>query len=226
MLDVMRKPEYFECLTQNHGDRENHSLKGIQDAWIVSQIGDVRGKRILEVGGGNSRVLQRFSGNKLWNADKFGGVGNGPTKAAAIGDVTIIPAFMGEFSQDLPDVDIVFSISVIEHIPFEDYHKAFEDMARILVPGGSMYHAVDLPLGDAPLETARRRISTLLSVVEDLGLKFRKPPAVDGDCTFECDMATNSDLTMWLWSRISEAAKASVNTVQIVNLNLIADKPE
>jgi hypothetical protein len=225
MLDVLRKAEYFEHLTAGHATRKDHTLKGIQDGWVMAQLAGIQGKRLLEVGGGNSRVLPNLKGNKLWNAEKFEGVGNGPTASAELDDVTVIPTFMGEFSPDVPEVDVVFSISVVEHIPFEKYKDAFADMARCIAPGGSMYHAVDLPLSDEPLEVARKRIRLLISAVEDAGLTWRKPPAVTPDCIFTSDMASNSDLTMWMWARISEASKHASPIYQIVTLNLIADKP-
>lgn len=225
MLDVIRKTEYFDCLSHGFALPQDHTLKGIQDGWVMAQLNGVQEKRLLEVGGGNSRVLPRLSGNRRWNAEKFEGVGNGPTAANKFEDVTIIPTFMGEFSAETPEVDIVFSISVIEHIPFEKYHAAFADMARCLAPGGVMYHAIDLPLADAPLETAQKRISQLTKAVEAAGLSWREPPAVGPDCVFTSDMSSNSDLTMWMWARISEASRRSGPDVQIVSLKLIAHKP-
>ena len=224
MLDVVRKAEYFDLLSAGHADPKDHTLKGIQDGWTLAQLDGVTGKRILEVGGGNSRVLPKLTGNSLWNAEKFQGVGNGPTDANAIKGVAVVPTFMGEFSPDLPEVDIVFSISVIEHIPFEKYHDAFKDMARILSPNGIMYHTIDLPLGDEVINVAEQRIRLLISAAAEAGLKWRAAPAVSPQCVFTSDMASNSDLTMWMWSRISEASKASGPFVQIVTLKMIVEK--
>ncbi len=225
MFDIVRKNEYFQLLTDGYADRDDHTLKGIQDGWVMAQLDGVTGKRILEVGGGNSRVLPMLDGNRLWNAEKFEGVGNGPVIADEVGGVTVIPTFMGEFSPDVPEVDIVFSISVIEHIPFEKYEDAFADMARVLAPKGIMYHAVDLPLGDEPIGVAEKRISLLASAVENAGLKWKEPPAIKTDCVFTSDMASNSDLTQWIWSRISEASSNSGPFQQIVTIKLITEKP-
>lgn len=224
MFDIIRKAEYFECLREGFAERHDHSLKGIQDGWVMARLAGEKGKRILEVGGGNSRVLPKLAGNRLWNAEKFEGVGNGPTTANTLEGVTVIPTFMGEFSPEVPEVDIVFSISVIEHIPFEKYHDVFADMARVLAPGGTMYHAVDLPLGDEPTEVARRRVSLLRSAVEEAGLKWREAPSIGPDCIFTCDMASNSDLTAWGWSKISEPFRISGPRIQLVTIKIIADK--
>lgn len=225
MLDIVTKSEYFELLNARHADPANHSLKGIQDGWIMGRLAGVKGKRLLEVGGGNSRVLPRLPGNTLYNAEKYEGVGNGPTKPETIDGVTVIPTFMGEFSKHVPEVDIVFSISVVEHIPFDKYADAFADMARCLAPGGTMYHAVDIVLGDRPLETASLRVIALREAVEKAGLVWERPPALAPDLTFSASMASNSDVTMWQWTRISEASKQSAPDTQAVTVKLVASKP-
>ncbi len=225
MFDIIKKTEYFDLLNAGHGDSKDHTLKGIQDAWAMEQLHAMKNKRIMEVGGGNSRILPQLAGNQLWNAEKFEGVGNGPTTVISPDGVTVIPAFMGEFHKDMPVVDVIFSISVVEHIPFDSYKDAYADMARCLAPGGSMYHAVDLPLADHPLPVARQRIELLRSAIEEAGLKWRVPPAIRPDTVFTADMASNSDLTMWIWSRISEASANTGPSSQIVTIKMIADKP-
>jgi len=225
MLDIVNKSEYFALLSENCADRKNHSLKGIQDGWIIGQLKRVKGKRLMEVGGGNSRVLPLLKANTLYNAEKYEGVGNGPVKPVEIDGVTVIPTYMGEFSKDAPEVDIVFSISVIEHIPFGQYVAAFQDMARCLVPGGVMYHAIDIVLGDTPLETASTRIVELYEAIDEAGLEWAEPPLLKPDLTFSAKMASNSDLTMWTWTQISEASRMSAPDTQAVTIKLIAKKP-
>ncbi|PKP81496.1 MAG: hypothetical protein CVT79_10455 [Alphaproteobacteria bacterium HGW-Alphaproteobacteria-18] len=225
MFDIIRKQEYFDLLGGGFADQKDHTLKGIQDGWIWKHLSETKGKKILEVGGGNSRILPKLKENELWNVEKFEGVGNGPTAPNDVDGVTVVPAFMGEFHPDIPEVDILFSISVVEHIPFSQYASAFEDMARCLKPGGTMYHAVDLPLGNEPLDVAQQRIRLLMEAVDNNKLTWRTPPAISPDLTFSCDMAANSDLTMWIWSRISEASRTSGPHVQIVTIQMIADKP-
>jgi hypothetical protein len=225
MFDIVDKSEYFELLTARHADRANHSLKGIQDGWIMGQLAGVKGKRLLEIGGGNSRVLPRLAGNTLYNAEKYEGVGNGPVNPVVIDGVTVIPTYMGEFSKDAPEVDIIFSISVIEHIPFDSYEVAFQDMARCLAPGGVMYHAIDIVLGDHPLETASTRILKLYEAIEAANLEWAEPPVLKPDLTFSARMASNSDITMWQWTQISEASRASAPDTQAVTIKLIARKP-
>ena len=225
MFDIVRKDEYFDHLSSGFANPTDHTLKGIQDGWVLAQLHDVTGKRLLEIGGGNSRVLPQLENNNRWNAEKFQGVGNGPVTEQEQLGVTVVPTFMGEFSDDVPEVDIIFSISVIEHIPFDSYGIAFADMARCLAPGGEMYHAVDLPLGDSPSAVANERIRMLQAAVEEAGLRWRETPVLAKDCTFSSEFASNSDLTQWMWSQISDAARISAPTMQIVTIKLIATKP-
>lgn len=207
MFDVIRKREYFECLDRGFANPQDMSLKGIQDAWTIAQLRGTRGKRIIEVGGGDSRVLPMLDGNQRWNVDKFEGVGQGPTIMNQGSGVDVIQAFFGEFDPRIPQVDIIFSISVIEHIPFDGYKDAFADMARCMTAGGIMYHTVDLPLNDAPLGQADLRIKGLQNAIEDAGLEWIEAPAISTDLVFESDMASNSDLTMWAWTRICDKTK-------------------
>lgn len=225
MFDVIRKAEYFDHLDRGLGNPQDLSLKGIQDAWALAQLKGTRGKRIIEVGGGDSRILPLLEGNQRWNVDKFEGAGQGPTKLNHNDGVEIIQAFFGENDPRIPIVDIIFSISVIEHIPFEGYAAAFADMARCLSPGGLMYHAIDLPLNDFPLDQAPLRIQGLIDAVEGAGLEWLDPPSISNDLVFESSMASNSDLVMWSWGRICSKTKITAPLNQIVSLKLIARKP-
>lgn len=225
MLDIIRKEEYFAALDKGLADNKDVSLKGVQDGWIMSHLVGVKGKRIMEIGGGNSRVLPKLLGNTLWNLEKFGGVGQGPTVEKKIPGVTNVLAFIGEFSPETPVVDIIFSVSVIEHIAFADYGKAFKDMARCLVPGGTMYHAIDVTIGDAPLDVSKTRAQMLRSAVEEAGLVWEAPPTYSTETKFTCDMASNSDITMWGWGRIAESCLKASPLHQIVSIKLIAHRP-
>src|SRR5687767_6142356 len=70
----------------------------------------------------------------------------GPTEAQAIPGVEIVRAYLGENSPLLADFDVVFSISVVEHV--EDLDAFHADQLRILKPGGIFIHAIDLYLGE------------------------------------------------------------------------------
>ncbi|QYM79781.1 methyltransferase domain-containing protein [Horticoccus luteus] len=105
------------------------------------------GSRLLEVGGGDSRVLRFLSRDyECWNADKCEGLGNGPTKFISP-DYRIVYDYMGSFSPELSDgyFDFVFSISALEHTPEDPTirENILKDMNRVLKPGGYSLHCFD-----------------------------------------------------------------------------------
>lgn len=125
-------------------------LKRYQDllvlAFITSNVPP--GSRILDVGGGDSRILRHLAGRyECWNVDKFEGLGNGP-KIAAEGGYRLVLDYMGAFNPELPDgyFDFVFSISALEHTPHEPdlYPRLLADLDRVLKPGGASLHLFDV----------------------------------------------------------------------------------
>ncbi len=52
----------------------------------------------------------------------------------------------GNYSKKYPDhyFDRVFSISTLEHIPFQSRLDVFKDMNRVLKPGGRQLHTIDI----------------------------------------------------------------------------------
>jgi len=179
-------------------------LKTAQDAFIINRLRDCRGKRILEVGGGNSRILPILTeSNECWLADRFEGLGRGPTDVPEMPGVRIVRDYVGDFSKELPDdyFDWVVSVSVLEHVPIERLHDFFSDCARLLRKGGHMAHAVDTYLFDEedrslPAAKAfRDRIEQYLkySDRDDIGLQLSRAPAIDKDVTFSCRHASLPD---------------------------------
>ena len=127
-------------------------LKVYQDLLVYSFILEnvPKGSTILEVGGGKSRILNALKHDyECWNIDKLEGRGSGPTAVNASG-YRLVKAYMGEFSEELPDhyFDLVFSISALEHV--EDEKKTFQniclDIDRVLKPGGYSLHCFDIVL--------------------------------------------------------------------------------
>lgn len=153
-------------------------LKDFQNLFVLDHLLKrlPKGGRLLEIGGGSclmmrSLIRARPRNYDCWNLDPLDGTGNGPRSAAhvregetpmrALGGITIVEERIGAFSKALEDAsfDCVFSISVMEHIPIRDWPKCFDDMHRLLKPGGFSCHAVDLhPLDQ---QTAQDRLIML-----------------------------------------------------------------
>jgi SAM-dependent methyltransferase len=106
------------------------------------------GSRILEVGGGDSRILKFFFKEyECWNVDKCEGLGNGPIQFSSP-HYKIVYDYIGAFNNQLPDsyFDLVFSISALEHAPEEQgWREAIaRDINRVLKPGGLSFHCLDV----------------------------------------------------------------------------------
>jgi hypothetical protein len=128
------------------------NIKAAQDAFILSCLAGSKGLRIAEIGGGVSRVLAKLKAdNECWNIDRLEGKHGGPSRATMVTHegVMYVDAYLGDFSDDLPSnyFDIVFSVSVIEHVPDDKYHVFFKDMSRIMRDGAETYHAIDFYVG-------------------------------------------------------------------------------
>lgn len=132
-------------------DMDAHQLKVYQDLLVFQFIREYipPGSRILDVGGGISRILNYFSKtHECWNIDKLEGLGNGPKDMGKV-DYRLVRDYMGNFNSELPDnyFDFVFSISALEHVPQDDptlFDKIIDDIDRVLKPGGYSLHLFDV----------------------------------------------------------------------------------
>ena len=86
MLRFITKSQYWSLLDQDIEKtlRKNvfqWHLKSIQDAVALHYLDSPSGKRIAEIGGGNSRILPAISSsNECTNIEKFEGQHGGPLK--------------------------------------------------------------------------------------------------------------------------------------------------
>lgn len=132
---------------------ETCQIKQYQDLLALSFIHDriPPGSRVLEVGGGYSRVLKFLSRDyECWNIDKLDGLGNGPTNVAKVKSLgcRLVCAYMGDFTPELPNdyFDFVFSISALEHTPGnqpETYDRIYRDIQRVAKNGTWSLHLFD-----------------------------------------------------------------------------------
>lgn len=134
-------------------DLDAEQLKVYQDLLMLRFIRDniPPGSRILDVGGGISRILTHLAKTyECWNIDKLEGLGNGP-RAVKDPPYRLVRDYMGNFNPELPDgyFDLVFSISALEHVPQQDtalFDNIINDIDRVLKPGGLSLHLFDIVL--------------------------------------------------------------------------------
>ena len=206
MFDIINKAEFFEWWDRGYADKNHWTLKGIQDTFARAMLKGSKGLRICEVGGGISRVLPHYTkDNECWNIDKMEGRGNGPTEFDEEEGVTRLDAYLGDFDTRLEDesFDVVFSLSVLEHIPDDAYHDCFKDMARILKPGGRMFHAIDIYIGDKPKTIDRVELYRHAHEVTRSGLKWLETPKLPEAVRFRSTYASNPDHQLANWNRVA-----------------------
>lgn len=230
MFCVIQKKEYFDWCEQGYVDLHRLDIKAAQDAWILSRLGQPQNMKIAEIGGGDSRVLKRVKDrNECWNIDKLQGQHGGPQRGNILfhEGVRYVEVFMGDFSSAIPDgyFDVVYSISVIEHVPREKIAPFFQDVSRILKPGGRAYHAIDYYIGDTPRESVDENLQAIeVESCRDTGLSFETNPGYDKPLLFKSFYVSNSDMAMQLWNQMAPNLREVRENCQAVSLKGIWNK--
>jgi ubiquinone/menaquinone biosynthesis C-methylase UbiE len=163
---ILEHPDHFTYARKSHWeyfhgldvelfgeplDPTQVDLKRYQDllAFLFIKQNIRKGSRLLEIGGGNSRILKKLSADyECWNVDKLEGVGNGPVSADIHG-VTLVRDYIGNFNSQLPNdyFDFVFSVSVLEHVPKGNpglFDNIVKDINRVAKDGAFSLQLFDI----------------------------------------------------------------------------------
>jgi ubiquinone/menaquinone biosynthesis C-methylase UbiE len=119
-------------------DFEGEYLDRKQKEFIKKIIGKVTGKKILECGCGTGRIAIELAkagadvhgidtSEEMLNKTKIKAEGLGLSISLKKGDIESIPYASETF-------DVVYTMHVLMHLP--NYHKAIDEMYRVLAPGG------------------------------------------------------------------------------------------
>jgi SAM-dependent methyltransferase len=136
---------------------QSWGLKQMGNLFCVDKIIQTKANQILELGAGFNLYFDRRFGKECeyWMADKSGFYEDDVFEVALKRrtNTYYIDTFLGEFSKDLPEnyFDLVFSVSVLEHVALEDIGKVCDDMARIVRPGGFIAHSIDVSPGSTTM---------------------------------------------------------------------------
>jgi SAM-dependent methyltransferase len=128
---------------------EAWGLKQMGTLFCLSRILDLKPARVLEVGAGCDVLFDHRIGDlcEYWMADEAGFYSSGLFEEAAgkRKHTRFVDTRLGAFCPELPDgyFDMVFSLSVLEHVPMKDRAGVYRDMFRVLHPGGRMVHSID-----------------------------------------------------------------------------------
>ena len=131
--------------------RASFDIKNLQRCWAVKAIlGNIEpGGRLLEIGAGEPLVAGLLSrlGYEVTVVDPYDGSGHGPVEfeafAAAHPDVRFVRARFPTGEEPAGQLDCVYSISVLEHVPADAVGDLIEAADAALAPGGCSIHAVD-----------------------------------------------------------------------------------
>jgi hypothetical protein len=153
-FDFFKKRGYDTALYGKPVDPEFCNLKEYQDLLVFAFIEAFvpPGSTILDVGGGDSRILRHFGKtHDCWNLDKLEGIGNGLQEIES-GPFHLVRDYIGNFNPELPDkhFDFVFSLSALEHVPEGDpslFSTLLADLQRVSKPGAYSLHLFDVTLG-------------------------------------------------------------------------------
>ena len=133
-------------------------IKAHNRPWIEA-VGDfTAGQKIIEVGGAYSRLPEYLAKKydvEAWIGDDFGASMNDPLWSRWGDPDTLVKKFpsikyvfepFGKFDEKYPRkyFDRIFSVSTLEHIPYEFRLDVFKDMNRCVSSGGRQIHSIDI----------------------------------------------------------------------------------
>jgi SAM-dependent methyltransferase len=135
-------------------------LKGFDYGWLLASHDWRSAEKVLDVGGAYSQLplyIQQQHGCETWVVDDFGLNVNDPFWARnrspqeyidqhpqvryileRVGDSNHSSLQQGYF-------DVVYSISALEHVPWDLTPAVWQHMVSLVKPGGELIHAIDIP---------------------------------------------------------------------------------
>ncbi|MCU0523956.1 MAG: methyltransferase domain-containing protein [Elainella sp. Prado103] len=160
-VDGIRVRDYFEACTAP------------ENRFILRQLGDVRGKRILDLGcgAGENSVYFASQGANCIASDYSPGMVEVALKLAETNGVQVQGRVINAMAIDYPDetFDIVYAANLLHHIP--DPILTIREAHRILKPGGQLCFWD--PLRHNPVINVYRRMATQVRTEDETPLDIR-----------------------------------------------------
>lgn len=159
-------------------DENAWGLKQMGTLFCVDTIMTKKAKIILELGGGNNLFFDRRFGDshEYWMLDRSGFYEAKTFQASQNKrkNTSFVDGLIGDFIEKLPNdyFDLVFSISVLEHVLYENIDNVCKDMYRVLKPGGYIVHSLDLDP-----KAANTQGKKYLDCLKDSGFVFEQLPS-------------------------------------------------
>jgi tetratricopeptide (TPR) repeat protein len=151
--ELLRLKAKYQGLWMRPVDLCSWGLKQYGRLYVLECLNELKPGRVLEIGPGmyDDYFIEicRERGIEYWACDDTSTWWNlEQLKDALSGqpDVRFVPGLVGQFLEALPDrhFDLIFSISVAEHVPWKGLDDFYRDIKRMLAPGGRTVHTIDL----------------------------------------------------------------------------------
>ncbi|MGL6284798.1 MAG: class I SAM-dependent methyltransferase, partial [Microcoleaceae cyanobacterium] len=141
-----------------------------ENRYILKQLGDVRGKKLLDLGcgAGENSVYFAKLGAECIASDYSPGMVEVAVKLAEANGVKVEGMVMNAMALDFPDntFDIVYVANLLHHLP--DPELAIKEMHRVLKPGGKACFWE--PLRHNPVINVYRRMATAVRTEDEMPL--------------------------------------------------------
>ncbi len=157
-VEGIKVRDYFEACTAP------------ENRFILEQMGDVRGKRLLDLGcgAGENSVYFAKKGARCVAADYSPGMVKVALQLAAANGVEFVGCTANAMALDFPDntFDFVYASNLLHHLP--DASAAILEMHRVLKPGGKACFWD--PLKHNPIINVYRRMATKVRTEDEAPL--------------------------------------------------------
>lgn len=197
-IDGIRVADYFEACTAP------------ENRFILRHLGDVRGKRLLDLGcgAGENSVYFAQRGAQCVAADYSPGMVDVALKLAAANRVSVEGRVVDAMAIDLPDnsFDIVYASNLLHHIP--NPTLVLNEMQRILKPGGKACFWD--PLKHNPIINVYRRMATKVRTDDETPLDIQIVDAVRSRFS-QVEYDTFWLATLWIFLRFYLIEKVNPN---------------